>query len=129
VLAGPAKNLSIGHSCSINHGVLLNARDRIEIGDHVRLSAYAQLQTASLEVDTDVGEERRHVSAPIHIGDNVWVAAAAVVVAGVTVREGAVIAAGSVAVRDVPPFTVVGGVPARVLRRTRGPRNLGSPSA
>lgn len=54
--------------------------------------------------------------APIVIGDKVWIGANATVLPGVTIGKGAIVAAGAVVHRDVPPFTVVGGVPARILR-------------
>ena len=54
--------------------------------------------------------------APIHIGKNVWIGANATVLAGVTIGDGAVVAAGAVVTKDVTPNTVVGGVPARVIK-------------
>ena len=58
---------------------------------------------------------------PIFIGKNVWVGANATIVPGVRVGDGAVIAAGAVVTRDVPPRTVVGGVPAKVLKVIKEP--------
>ena len=72
-------------------------------------------------------------SAPVHLGDDVWVGAGAVILPGVTVGAGSVVAAGAVVTAHVPPMVVVGGVPARVLRevtdadrdhRWREPRSL-----
>ena len=55
------------------------------------------------------------VSAPIHIKNNVWIGASAVILKGVTIGEGAVVAAGAVVTKDVPAYTIVGGVPARII--------------
>lgn len=55
--------------------------------------------------------------APIHIGKNVWIGANATVLHGVTIGDGAVVAAGAVATKDVEPNTIVGGVPAKLIKR------------
>ena len=55
--------------------------------------------------------------APIHIGKNVWIGANATVLAGVTIGDGAVVAAGAVVRKDVEPNTIVGGVPAKVIKK------------
>ena len=62
--------------------------------------------------------ENRHdlLPSPIYIGKNVWIGASAVVLPGVRIGDGASVAAGAVVTKDVPPNTVVGGVPARQLK-------------
>ena len=61
-------------------------------------------------------KRRRNRYAPIRIGENVWIGSNATILPGVTLGDWAVVAAGAVVTKDVPPMTVVGGVPARVLR-------------
>lgn len=55
--------------------------------------------------------------APIHIGKNVWIGANTTVLHGVTIGDGAVVAAGAVATKDVEPNTIVGGVPTKLIKR------------
>ena len=55
--------------------------------------------------------------APIHIGKNVWIGANATILAGVTIGDGAVVAAGAVVTKDVEPNTIVGGIPAKIIKK------------
>ncbi len=108
--------LRIGNYCSINVGLRLDLGERIEIGDHVSFGHEVMLLTTSHHFG---GAGRRAGSvamAPVCIGSGAWLGARCTVLPGVTVGEGAVIAAGAVVTSAVPPNTVVGGVPARVLR-------------
>jgi acetyltransferase-like isoleucine patch superfamily enzyme len=71
-----------------------------------------------------------HVMAPVTIGDDVWIGAHAVVTGGVEIGRGAVVAAGAVVTRDVPPHAIVGGVPAMVIgeRSAAGAQSIGKES-
>lgn len=72
----------------------------------------------------DVREKRPGDDLPIVIRDDVWVGAGAIILKGVTVGEGAIIAAGSVVTRDVDDYSVVGGIPARLLKMRFSPQEV-----
>lgn len=107
--------LRFGRNVSINHGCTAVVVGGIEIGDDVMIGPNVQLISGghSLEPET-----RRSVCtcAPIQIGRGAWIGAGATILQGVTVGDDAVVAAGAVVTKSVPPRTLVGGVPASVLR-------------
>jgi maltose O-acetyltransferase len=111
------KKIKIGNNCFINYGVLLSVREKLIIGDNVVISAKVIITDAGLDLNTLESEkEPDHVSAPITIENGAWIGAGAIILKGVTVGERSIVAAGAVVTKDVPPFTVVGGNPARVIK-------------
>lgn len=96
--------LSLGDDCQLNYGVTLRARESVILGNRCMLGSYV--------VIADDGGGRL---APIRLGDDVWVAYGAQIAPGVTIGDGAVVSAGSVVTRDVPPRTLALGRPARVM--------------
>jgi len=107
-------NVTMGHAVAIDDAVSLYSVDKITIGSKVAISREAFLCTASHDITK---ANRPLVTAPITIGDGVWIGARAIVLPGVTIGEGAIVAAGAVVTKDVAPFTVVGGNPARVIKQ------------
>jgi maltose O-acetyltransferase len=102
--------LSLGANTRINRACCLDARGSLRIGDNVSLSAEVAILTASHRVDDPAfGVELR----PVVIEDHVWIGVRAVILPGVTLGRGSVVAAGAVVTRDVPPLAIVAGVPAR----------------
>ena len=109
--------IEFGTGTIVGRHCLLDARGGIRLGRHVNVSSYARLMTAKHRTD-DPGFVAEY--SPIAVGDRAWVALGATVLGGVTIGEGAVVAAGAVVSRDVEPYTIVGGVPARPIgERTR----------
>ncbi len=117
---GAMNRVSIGAHCSIPHYAFFVAGESISIGNHVVFGHAVELYTSDHDPD-DPGFSRR--DAPIEIHDRAWLGSRAVILKGVTIGEGAVVAAGSVVTRNVQPFTIVGGNPARVIRE-RGTREF-----
>lgn len=107
------KNATIGHFCSIA------AECRIGLGIHpvdlvsTHPSFYAPKHEWSLHPDTNVGIVEYK---DIEIGNDVWIGTRATIVDGVKIGNGAIIAAGAIVTKDVPPYAIVGGVPAAIIR-------------
>lgn len=107
--------LTLGHGTNVNGlGTRLLCAQEVTIGASCTLSWDVQVLDNDFHALTVDGVERPSV-APVRIGDRVWVGTRAVVLKGVTIGDGAVVAAGAVVTRDVPAGAVVAGVPARVI--------------
>ena len=107
-------NITMGQFVAIDEDVDLYSVDKIIIGTKVAISREAFICTASHEITKP---NRPLVTAPITICDGVWIGARAIILPGVTIGEGAIVAAGAVVTKDVPPFTVVGGNPAKFIKK------------
>ena len=111
------KNITIGKDVFINSGCHFQDQGGIEIGDGTLIGHNVVL--ATINHDLDPKENRKNHYAPIKIGEHVWIGSNATILSGVTIGDHAVVAAGAVVTQDVPAMTVVGGVPAKVLRVVR----------
>ena len=110
-------NIVIGEDCVVGEGVVLDGRDKLIIGDHVDIASEVMIYNSQHDINSDKFEA---VSSPVAVGDYVFIGPRAILLPGVTVGEGAVIAAGAVVTKDVEPYTIVGGVPAKPI----GERNI-----
>lgn len=109
--------VTIGEECTINKYVDLDGRGRMTIGDRVSISAYAKVLSASHDPNT---VDFAYMVKPVSIGNYVWIGTGALVLPGITLGDGCVVAAGSVVTRSVAPFDIVAGNPARKIgERTR----------
>lgn len=116
------KNIRIGKDVFINSGCHFQDQGGIEIGDGALIGHNVVL--ATINHDLVPAMNRKNHYAPIKIGAHVWIGSNATVLPGVTIGDWAVVAAGAVVTRDVPSMTVVGGVPAKVLKTMTGQREV-----
>ena len=107
-------NLEVGDYVAIGPRAEIYDVDKIVIGSNITISQDAYLCTASHDISC---LKKPLVTKRITIGDSSWVAARAIVLPGVTIGEGAVVAAGAVVTKDVEPWTVVGGNPAKFIKK------------
>jgi acetyltransferase-like isoleucine patch superfamily enzyme len=110
--------VAIGNHCSVNPYCVLYGTGGLSIGNRVRIAAHTVIVAAMHRFDRrdvpimDQGSDARGIV----IEDDVWIGTGARILDGVRIGTGAIVAAGAVVVRDVPPFAIVGGVPAKTIR-------------
>lgn len=106
------KGLSIGRNSHINRGCLLDSRAPLQIGNNVSISYQVKIMTGGHNHQSPNFAGRFY---PVIIKDYVWIGVGATILQGVTIGEGAVVSAGALVTKDVEPYAIVGGVPARKL--------------
>ena len=111
------ENISIGAGTAINNRTIFAGRGGITIGDNVLVGYETIIMTSTWNFqDPDVPIKLQGITTkPVVIGNDVWLGARVIIVPGVTIGDGAVVGAGAVVTKDVPPYTVVAGVPARKI--------------
>ncbi|MFZ3183196.1 MAG: acyltransferase [Pseudomonas sp.] len=112
------RNLVVGDDVDFATGVLVTTDGGVYIGKRVLIGYRTQVLSSNHAVPVKPARifSAGHIKAPVRIEDDVWIGANCTILPGVTVGEGSIVAAGSVVTRDVPPFTYVGGVPAKVIK-------------
>ena len=112
-----AKNLKIGSHVRINEHVFLQGE--ISIGDYVMIAPNVSIYTITHKYDTisiPMVQQGKTVPQKVTIENNSWLGRNVVVLPGITIGEGAIVGANSVVTKDVNPFTIVGGVPAKLIK-------------
>lgn len=115
------ENVKLGNNLIFNRNVSITARSRVTLGENVLLGPNVVINDSNhlfSDIDLPINKQG-HTAEEIIIEDDVWIASNCVILKGVHVGKGAVVAAGSVVTKDVPPYAVVAGVPARQIK-TRG---------
>lgn len=121
----PSPEITIGDNCWFGAGNHITANLRIEIGNNLLTGKHVTISDNN-HGNTDIGTLReaprlRNIvsKGSIRINDNVWIGDNAIILSGVTIGEGAVIAAGAIVTKDVPPYTIVGGNPAHIIKNSQ----------
>lgn len=124
VILRQGERIEIGHNCLINHNNVLQAGKesaKIKIGNYVHTGANVMIFAFNHCID-DIETPsilQDYYDADVIIEDDVWIGAGSVILAGVIIGKGSVIAAGSVVNKDIPPYSIAGGVPAKILKTRR----------
>ncbi|SDS44504.1 maltose O-acetyltransferase [Halopseudomonas litoralis] len=119
VTSGNFKNIKLGEGVVFNPGVYIQARGAVVVGSRVVFSRNVSVFDAGIDVES----LRGHITKSVVIGSDCWIGANAILLPGVTLGNGVIVAAGSVVTKPVNDNVVVAGNPARVIR-SRGDGGL-----
>lgn len=114
----PGMNMQIGNHVDFAWGVIVTTKGGIKIGDRVLIGYNTQILSANHIIPPKRGKVfgSGHALKKVQIENDVWIGANCVVLPGVTIGTGAIVAAGSVVTKDVKPYTIVGGIPAKLIK-------------
>lgn len=113
------EKLSIGDHVILNEFVTIDGDEELSIGDYTNIGLYVSIFTHTLnykDKDVPIKLQPKKLK-PVHIGKDVFLATGVIVMPGVTIGDGSVVAANSVVVNDIPPYSIAVGNPARVVQR------------
>lgn len=118
ITLSPGNKMVIGDHVDLAWGVLITTSGGVEIGDRTLIGYNTQIFSSNHVVPPNMGRifDSGHEKKKVIISNDVWIGAGCIILPGVTIGEGAVVAAGSVVTKDVAPFTYVGGVPAKCIK-------------
>lgn len=118
-IVGDPSNLYLERNAEINYGVFILSKAPISLGENSTLAYGVHVITSANPNGpyNKLSSLYPNISKPINIGDNVWVGANAMLLPGVTIGDFSVVAAGAVVTKDIPSGVLVGGVPAKVLKK------------
>jgi maltose O-acetyltransferase len=116
-------NIDFGNNCYLNHNCCFLDVCNISIGSNTMFGPNVQIYTASHPLDP-IERRGRELGKPVAIGNDCWIGGSAVILPGVTIGDGVVVGAGSVVTKNVEPYVVVAGNPAKVIKRIEKSANL-----
>ncbi|MBC8207258.1 MAG: acyltransferase [Kiritimatiellaeota bacterium] len=121
LLGAPGDGLKVGDRSNIGSYSYIGCSGYIEIGNNVMMGPRVNLMAENHNFErTDIAMKEQGVTRSfIKIEDDVWLGVGSTVLAGVTIGRGSIVAAGAVVTKDVPPFSIVGGVPAKIIKNRK----------
>lgn len=121
------KNISVGEGTIVGYGVFIDGREKVSIGSHTDIASEVMIYNS----EHDLKDPKfTAISAPVTVGDYCFIGPRVIIMPGVKIGKGAVIAGGAVVTKDVDDFAIVGGVPAKFIatRQIKNPSyHLGRP--
>ncbi|MCW7482125.1 acyltransferase [Leptospira kanakyensis] len=111
--------LNIGNNCSFNNGIIFGLTCDMKIGDYVMVADNVSFRTADhkfTEIKTPIMYQGE-ISKSIDVKEDVWIGCNATILKGVTIEKGSIVGANSVVTKDIAPYSIVGGVPAKLIKK------------
>lgn len=121
------RNISIGNDTIIGEGAMLDGREKLSIGNHVDVASEVMIYNSEHNIHAEhFAASEGIVSAPVIIEDYVFIGPRVIILPGVTIRQGSIVAAGAVVTKDVLPFSIVAGIPAKSIgeRQNKDPHYI-----
>ncbi len=115
------KHIHIGNNFYSNFDLTILDCAEVRFGDRCMVGPGVHIYAATHPLDAETRATGLEMAYSVHIGNDVWIGGRAVINPGITIGDGAVIASGAVVTKDVPPYTLVGGCPARVIKELPRP--------
>jgi len=110
------KNIEIGKDTIVGENAVLDGREKILIGDHVDIASEVMIYNSQHDINSnDFAKVEEVIKEPVEVGYYVFIGPRAIILPGIKIGKGAVVAAGAVVTKDVPDFKIVGGVPAKEI--------------
>lgn len=106
------KNIVIGEDSIVGDNAFLDGREKLTIGSHVDIASQVMIYNAEHDINSP---DFHAITSPVEIGDFVFLGPRVIIMPGVKVGRGAIVAGGAVVTKDVPEFAIVGGVPAKEI--------------
>lgn len=109
-------NIKIGEDSIIGEGTVLDGRDKLLIGNHVDIASEVMIYNGEHDIHSqNFAVVENVINSPVVVEDYVFIGPRAIILAGVTIKKGAVVGAGAVVTKDVSEYQIVGGVPAKLI--------------
>ncbi len=116
---GDHSNITLGKNIKLRNGVLMVAYDKITVGDNTGIAYHVLIMTSGLPAgpENKLFKLYQRTLEPVTIGNDCWIGARSVILPGITIGDCCIVAAGSVVTKDVESYSVVAGVPAKVVKK------------
>lgn len=119
IYIGNGENITIGKECQINENVFIQGAT---IGDYVMIAANVSILANMHKfdrVDIPMSLQGKDIGNKVTIEDDVWIGRNAMILPGITIKKGAIVAAGAVVTKDIEEYSIVGGIPARLIKKRK----------